>query len=88
MNKTKSTAIKYPTYYVCGEPTPCEELRICDICGKAEWTTAGGYSNIVICNTHNGKPARMRIATQSEKNQALDAVQTIIGDKQRFPRKS
>jgi hypothetical protein len=65
--KTTTRNFEYPKTRQKGHPTPLHALFVCDTCGQAQWSIAGGYSahSDHYCDVHR-KIVRMRKATPKE----------------------
>ena len=71
--------IKYPTYKEDSNPTPLSELVICDKCERARWTfpcDIVGYCTCTVKKANGYKSTSMRKATASEKQEAIDSLET------------
>lgn len=60
--------INYPRFLIQSNPTPSNNLYICERCGNARWSVFLTGSRLPNCSTgHN--PSRMRHATKEESEQ-------------------
>jgi hypothetical protein len=87
-------ATKYPTYRSPSNPTPAEELLVCERCGQAAWVIGSSQQQYHSCRTCHGPSwgktqARMRKAVPAEYTEALrilnesyDRIVQVHGDEE------